>query len=81
MTPPAETRPASWPGTLGLTALAMLAFAGNSLLCRLALKQSAIDPTSFTTIRLATGALERQRVQAAPLQAAKRGAPRKQRTT
>jgi drug/metabolite transporter (DMT)-like permease len=57
MTPPAETRPASWPGTLGLTALAMLAFAGNSLLCRLALKQSAIDPTSFTTIRLAAGAL------------------------
>ena len=38
-----------------LTALAMLAFAGNSLLCRLALKQSAIDPASFTTVRLAAG--------------------------
>ena len=39
-----------------LTAVAMLAFAGNSLLCRLALKQSAIDPASFTTVRLAAGA-------------------------
>jgi drug/metabolite transporter (DMT)-like permease len=39
------------------TLLAMLAFAGNSLLCRLALRTSAIDPASFTTIRLASGAL------------------------
>jgi drug/metabolite transporter (DMT)-like permease len=41
----------------GLTSLAMLAFAGNSLLCRLALKHTAIDPASFTTIRLFSGAV------------------------
>lgn len=41
---------------LSLTTLAMLAFAGNSVLCRLALKQTSIDPASFTTIRLASGA-------------------------
>jgi drug/metabolite transporter (DMT)-like permease len=40
-----------------LTALAMLAFAGNSLLCRLALQQTRIDPASFTTIRLVSGAV------------------------
>lgn len=40
-----------------LTALAMLAFAGNSLLCRLALKHTSIDATSFTTLRLLSGAL------------------------
>jgi len=34
----------------------MLAFAGNSLLCRLALRDGAIDPASFTAIRLASGA-------------------------
>jgi len=41
---------------IALTSLAMLAFAGNSLLCRLALKQTHIDPASFTTIRLVAGA-------------------------
>ena len=41
--------------TITLTALAMLAFAGNSLLCRLALKDGAIDPASFTTLRLLAG--------------------------
>jgi drug/metabolite transporter (DMT)-like permease len=40
-----------------LTALAMIAFAANSLLCRLALGQGTIDAFSFTTIRLGTGAL------------------------
>lgn len=40
-----------------LTSLAMLAFAGNSLLCRIALKQTSIDAASFTTIRLISGAL------------------------
>lgn len=34
----------------------MLAFAGNSLLCRLALKETGIDATSFTTIRILSGA-------------------------
>lgn len=43
--------------TLALTALAMAAFAGNSLLCRLALQHTAIDPASFTTARLLSGAL------------------------
>jgi len=40
-----------------LTLLAMTAFAGNSLLCRMALKQTAIDPASFTSIRIASGAI------------------------
>lgn len=40
-----------------LTCLAMLAFAGNSLLCRVALRDTAIDPMSFSAIRLASGAL------------------------
>jgi drug/metabolite transporter (DMT)-like permease len=39
-----------------LTTLAMLAFAGNSILCRIALKETGIDAASFTTIRLASGA-------------------------
>lgn len=41
---------------IALTSLAMVAFACNSLLCRLALKHTAIDAASFTTIRLASGA-------------------------
>jgi drug/metabolite transporter (DMT)-like permease len=40
-----------------LTALAMLAFAANSLLCRIALQQGRIDPASFGAIRLAAGAV------------------------
>ena len=40
-----------------LTSLAMIAFAGNSLFCRAALKHTAIDAASFTTIRLLSGAL------------------------
>lgn len=35
----------------------MLAFAGNSLLCRIALKTTAIDAASFTAVRIASGAL------------------------
>jgi drug/metabolite transporter (DMT)-like permease len=42
---------------VALTLLAMIAFAGNSLLCRLALKHSDIDAASFTTIRLVSGAV------------------------
>jgi drug/metabolite transporter (DMT)-like permease len=42
---------------VGITTLAMLAFAGNSLLCRVALRDTAIDAASFTSIRLASGAL------------------------
>ncbi len=40
-----------------LTALAMLAFAANSLLCRLALKPGLLDPASCISLRLASGAL------------------------
>ena len=39
-----------------LVSTAMLAFAGNSLLCRMALKHAAIDAASFTAIRLLSGA-------------------------
>lgn len=42
---------------LTLTVMAMIAFAGNSLLCRAALNQTDIDAASFTTIRLISGAL------------------------
>lgn len=42
--------------TIVLTLLAMLAFAGNSLLCRIALKHTTIDAASFTAIRLISGA-------------------------
>jgi len=35
----------------------MIAFAGNSLLCRLALKHTGIDAASFTVLRLVSGAL------------------------
>jgi len=42
---------------IALTSLAMMAFAGNSLLCRAALKHTSIDAASFTTIRLVSGAL------------------------
>lgn len=43
--------------TLLLITLAMLAFAGNSLLCRVALRDTSIDPASFTALRLLAGAL------------------------
>ncbi|WP_124703683.1 DMT family transporter [Sulfuriferula multivorans] len=43
--------------TIALTVLAMIAFAGNSLLCRAALKHTSIDAASFTTIRLISGAV------------------------
>jgi drug/metabolite transporter (DMT)-like permease len=35
----------------------MIAFAGNSLLCRAALKHTSIDAASFTSLRLMSGAL------------------------
>ncbi len=40
-----------------LTLLAMIAFAGNSLLCRQALKNTGIDPASFTLLRIVAGAM------------------------
>jgi drug/metabolite transporter (DMT)-like permease len=40
---------------IAATAFALLAFAANSVLCRLALGENAIDPNSFTIIRLISG--------------------------
>lgn len=51
-----DSRPQPW-RTAALTALAMLAFAGNSLLCRAALGSGAIDAASFTVVRLLSGAV------------------------
>lgn len=41
--------------TISLTLFALLAFAGNSVLCRLALAGATIDAGSFTFMRLASG--------------------------
>ena len=43
--------------TLLLTTVAMTAFAGNSLLCRAALRDTDIDAATFTSVRLVSGAL------------------------
>jgi drug/metabolite transporter (DMT)-like permease len=43
--------------TIGLTALAMAAFAANSLLCRAALRDAHIDPATFGAVRVTSGAL------------------------
>ncbi len=39
-----------------VTVLALLAFAGNSLLCRVALRETSIDAATFTSIRIVSGA-------------------------
>lgn len=43
--------------TIFLAAVAMLAFAANSLLCRIALQHPTIDPASFGAVRLVAGAV------------------------
>jgi drug/metabolite transporter (DMT)-like permease len=43
--------------TIALTALAMAAFAANSLLCRVALRDAHIDPATFGAFRVTSGAL------------------------
>lgn len=43
--------------TVALTAFAMFAFAANSILCRLALAHTTIDPATFTLVRLVSGAV------------------------
>ena len=43
--------------TILYTTIALLAFAANSVICRYALKDNAIDPGMFTSIRLSSGAL------------------------
>jgi drug/metabolite transporter (DMT)-like permease len=40
-----------------LTVLALIAFAANSVLCRLALGDKTIDAASFTSVRLLSGAI------------------------
>src|SRR5687768_16995204 len=40
-----------------LTVLALVAFAANSLVCRWALRDGAIDPAAFTVVRLVAGAV------------------------
>lgn len=40
-----------------LTLVTMIAFAGNSVLCRMALKHTTIDAATFTSIRLVSGAV------------------------
>jgi drug/metabolite transporter (DMT)-like permease len=59
---------------VALTGVAMLAFAGNSLLCRLALGPRLIDAASFTSVRMISGAVTlalilmmRQRTRARPV--------------
>ncbi len=42
--------------TFGLTAAAMACFAANSLLCRAALGRGLVDATTFTSVRLLSGA-------------------------
>jgi drug/metabolite transporter (DMT)-like permease len=43
--------------TAVLTAMAMCAFAANSIFCRMALAHTGIDPATFTLMRLCSGAL------------------------
>ena len=47
----------SKPKLILLTVVAILAFAGNSLLCRFALANTSLDAASFTSIRICSGAL------------------------
>ncbi len=52
-----QTRGAGRGRTLLFTGVALVAFAANSVLCRLALGPRRIDPASFAGVRLASGAL------------------------
>jgi len=67
----------STPGAaaIALTAVAMVAFAGNSLLCRLALAPHAIDPTTFALVRVAAGAVVLMLLVRRPRASAPGGAP------
>lgn len=60
--------------TAAATALAMIAFAANSVLCRLALAPGAIDAATFTTVRLGAGAATLLLVAFATGRAERRGA-------
>jgi drug/metabolite transporter (DMT)-like permease len=54
---PLRRSPAWRTSTATLTVLALIAFAANSLFCRLALAEPLIDPASYTAVRLITGAI------------------------
>ncbi len=57
--PAGAARPSKGPGrcaAIGLTAITMLAFAANSVLCRSALTHTGIDPATFTLVRILSGA-------------------------
>lgn len=51
------SRPETALPTVLLTGVAMVAFAANSVLCRMALAPAAIDPASFTSLRMVSGAV------------------------
>jgi drug/metabolite transporter (DMT)-like permease len=54
---PSERAGLSAASTVALTAMAMLAFAANSLLCRMALGHHLMDAASFAAVRVITGAV------------------------
>src|SRR5262245_32681546 len=43
--------------TIAYTAMALVAFAANSVLCRMALREAAIDAATFSTLRFLSGAV------------------------
>jgi drug/metabolite transporter (DMT)-like permease len=43
--------------TLAFTIAALMAFAANSILCRVALRERAVDPATFSAVRFVSGAL------------------------
>lgn len=53
----ASETPRATPRLVVATALALLAFAGNSLLCRVALRDTGIDAAGFTVLRLVAAVL------------------------
>lgn len=56
MAPTADVRKPAGARLVALTTLALVAFAGNSLLCRAALAAPGFDPATFTGVRLLSGA-------------------------
>lgn len=54
---PPSTHPLALWSVAAFTVAALIAFASNSLLCRLALRTGSIDPAGFTLVRLVSGAV------------------------
>lgn len=48
--------------TVGYLAVALVAFAANSVLCRIALREATVDAATFAPIRLISGAVTLQLV-------------------